>query len=93
MTFALYRALLIVCRDMVVTQGILVFYCLIIQLCSGYIIAYNNIPGYWIWYGSCSVHIVLLFIIAPGYRAYWLSPMAWGFQALAINEMTSSNVW
>jgi hypothetical protein len=50
MTFALYRALALVCRDMVVTQGIMVFYCLIIQLCSGYIIAYNDIPGYWVWY-------------------------------------------
>lgn len=29
---------------------------------------------------------------AAAHRAYWLSPMAWGMQTLAINELTSSNV-
>ena len=49
MTFALFRALALVCRDMIVTQGIMVFYTLLIQLCSGYIISNTDMPAYWIW--------------------------------------------
>lgn len=55
--FALYRAVGTMCRDLVIAQGVMIFYFLLTQLTSGFIVSYKDIPSYWIWYVHMGSHV------------------------------------
>lgn len=49
MATSLFRAMASTFRDMIVAQGVVAFYFLLTQLCSGFVNAYPDIPSYWVW--------------------------------------------